>query len=232
MANHIVTMHWNNIDPKIISCQKEVFRFFGHEIKQVSAHGVEHGKFIDETMESLNENDSILLLDIDCFPLNPNVIDRAFQHARDGGLFGCAQTANHIDAEKIYVGPMFMCLSKQTWKAIGSPSAQLNLRQDVGQSFSDNAAQANKKIELLFPTIYILPKWRLGNSHLFGIGTFYEGDVFHLFESHVSPYQFILEEVARSICSGAEVDYFGLMKRAKFVSHFEGIFKTARRFGF
>lgn len=100
MANHIVTMHWDNIDPKIISCQKEVFRFFDCEIKQISAHG---------------------------------------------------------------------------------------------------------------------------------IGTFYEGEVFHLFESHASPYQFVMDEVAHSICSGAAVDYFARMKRARFVSYFEGVFKATKR---
>jgi hypothetical protein len=67
---------------------------------------------------------------------------------------------------------------------------------------------------MLYPWGCIVPKWRLGDVALYGVGTFYRGGVFHLFESRLTPYSYILFEVAEAVCANLQVDFRALMLRA------------------
>ena len=72
-----------------------------------------------------------------------------------------------------------------------------------------------------------MPNWRLGDVGLYGVGTFYRGGVFHLFESRSTPFAFILFDVAEAVLADREIDYSALMKRAL---NTRGDQKWARRF--
>ena len=212
--DRIVSLYWNNIDPRIVDAQRRVFAHFGLAIDQRERTGVQHGDFLDAYMADLGEDDVALIVDIDCFPLNRDVVDRAFAAAREGRIFGCAQSTNHIDPDRLYVAPMFMAISRCTWDRLGRPSFRSDARNDVAQALHDQAVAAGIEVEMLDPWACVAPKWRLGDVALFGIGTFYRGGVFHLFESRQKGYAFILLEVAEATIAGRRIDLIALVDRA------------------
>jgi len=226
-AERIVALYWDNIDPRIVEAQRAVFAHFGYAIDQRERTRVNHGDFLDAFMAELAEDDVALLTDIDCFPLNREIVERAFAAARDGRIFGCAQSTNHVDPDRLFVAPMFMALSRRTWEALGRPSFKPDAQNDVAQKLNDIAAARGVEIEMLLPWACIVPKWRLGDVGLYGVGTFYRGGVFHLFESRWTPFAFILFDVAQAVLTDRAIDYAALMMRAL---NTRGDQKWARRF--
>ena len=199
---------------RVVAAQARVFAHFGLAIEQCERTKLDHGVFLDGYMESLGEDDAALFLDVDCFPLNREIVDKAFAAAHAGRLMGCAQSANHIDPDEIYAAPMFLALSKKTWDALGRPSFVGDAGADVAQRLNRVAREAGVGVDLLYPWASIVPKWRLADVALYGIGTFYRGGVFHLFEGRSTPFAFILFDVAEAVCADRPIDYQALMLRA------------------
>ncbi|MDE3174643.1 MAG: hypothetical protein KGM15_00850 [Pseudomonadota bacterium] len=225
--DRIVALYWDNIDPRIVKAQAEVFAHFGYAIDQRERTGLNHGDFLDAYMAELGADDVALLMDIDCFPLNREIVERAFAAARAGGIFGCAQSAGHIDPDRLYVAPMFMAIAKRTWEALGRPSFKPDAQNDVAQRLNDAARERGVTIEMLNPFGAVVPKWRLGDVGFYGVGTFYRGGVFHLFESRWTPFAFLLFEVADAVLHDRPIDHAALMARALGA---RGDPKWARRF--
>jgi hypothetical protein len=180
----VVTFANRMIDRTIIRTQKEMFARIGIDIRQSLAEGVSHDRWIDAVMTQLDAAETVLFVDIDCFADNRAVVDEAVTFARHGGLFGCAQAANHLDGPRSdYAGPMFLCIAKQTWLDIGSPSARADDEFDVCARWSAAATRSGVPVRLLRPTSVAIPLWSLTGGEPFGIGTWYEGGIFHLFEA-------------------------------------------------
>ena len=227
MSDRIVALYWDNIDPRVVEAQRAVFAHFGYEIDQRERTGLNHGDFLDAYMAELGPDDCALLTDIDCFPLNGEIVARAFAAAREGAIFGCAQSTNHIDPDRLFVAPMFMAISRKTWDGLGRPSFRPDARNDVAQKLHDVARARGISIEMLYPWGAIVPKWRLGDVGLYGLGTFYQGGVFHLFESRWTPFAFLLFDVAEAVLADRPIDYSALMTKAL---NTRGRQKWARRF--
>jgi hypothetical protein len=212
--DRIVSLYWDNIDPRLIGAQRDVFAHFGFDIDQRERTGLNHGDFLDGYMTEIGEDDIALLMDIDCFPLNREIVDRAFAAARAGRIFGCAQSTSHVDPDRLFVAPTFMAISRRTWDGLGRPSFRPDATNDVAQRLNELATAAGIDTEMLYPWGCIVPKWRLGEIALYGIGTFYLGGVFHLFESRKTPFSFILYDVAEAVLNDRPVDYLDLMEKA------------------
>ena len=212
--DRIVSLYWDNIDPRIIRAQRDVFAHFGFDIDQRERTGLNHGDFLDGYMTEIAEDDIALLMDIDCFPLNREIVDRAFAAARAGRIFGCAQSMSHVDPDRLFVAPTFMAISRRTWDGLGRPSFRPDATNDVAQRLNELATAAGVDTEMLYPWGCIVPKWRLVEIALYGIGTFYRGGVFHLFESRKTPFSFILYDVAEAVLNDRPVDYLDLMEKA------------------
>jgi hypothetical protein len=213
--DRIVALYWDNIDPRTVKAQRDVFAHFGYAVDQRERTGVNHADFLDAYMADLEADDVALLTDIDCFPLNGEIVARAFAAAREGRIFGCAQSTNHIDPDRIYVAPMFMAIAKRTWETLGRPSFRSDEQNDVAQRLNEVAEAQGVEIERLYPWASIVPKWRLADVGLYGLGTFYNGGVFHLFESRHTPFSFILFDVADAVLRDLPIDYATLMSRAQ-----------------
>jgi len=213
-VDRIVSPYWDNIDPRVVRAQRDVFAHFGLAIDQRERTGIDHGDFLDGYLAEIGEDDVALLMDIDCFPLNREIVDRAFAAARAGRIFGCAQSTNHIDPDRVFVAPMFMAIARRTWNALGRPSFRPDARNDVAQRLNEIAVAAGILVERLDPWGCIVPKWRLADIGLYGIGTFYRGGVFHLFESRWTPFGFILFDVAEAVVNDRPIDYLALMQKA------------------
>ncbi len=225
--NRIVALYWDNVDPRIVAAQRDVFAHFGYAIEQRERTGVNHGDFLDGFMAELREDDVALLTDIDCFPLNREIVSQAFAAARAGKIFGCAQSTNHIDPDRLFVAPMFMAISQRTWDVLGRPSFTPDAENDVAQKLNEIARAGGVEIEMLNPWAAIVPKWRLGDIGLYGLGTFYRGGVFHLYESRSTPFDFLLFDVAQAVLADRPIDYAALMAKALDT---RGSQKWARRF--
>ncbi len=210
----IVALYWDNVDPRIVAAQRAVFAHFGYAIDQRERTGVNHGDFLDAYMAELGNDDVALLTDIDCFPLNREIVARAFAAARGGAILGCAQASNHVDPDRLFVAPMFMAISRRTWDTLGRPSFKPDARNDVAQALNEVARAGGVPIEMLHPWGAIVPKWRLGDVGLYGLGTFYHGGVFHLFESRKTPFAFLLFDVAEAVLADRPIDYPALMEKA------------------
>ena len=212
--DRIVSLYWDNIDPRVVKTQRDVFAHFGLAIDQRERTGVDHGDFLDGYMAEIGEDDVALLVDIDCFPLNREIVERAFAAARAGRIFGCAQSTGHVDPDRLFVAPMFMTISRRTWEGLGRPSFRPDSSHDVAQRLNEVAAAADVEIEMIYPWGCIVPKWRLGEIALYGIGTFYRGGVFHLFESRKTPFSYVLFDVAEAVLNDRPIDYIALMQKA------------------
>jgi hypothetical protein len=212
--DRIVSLYWDNIDPRVVKAQREVFAHFGFVIDQRERTGLDHGDFLDGYLAEIAEDDVALLMDIDCLPLNREIVERAFAAARAGRIFGCAQSTGHVDPDRLFVAPMFMAISRRVWDRLGRPSFRPDSSHDVAQRLNEIAAAAGVEIEMIYPWGCIVPKWRLGEIALYGIGTFYRGGVFHLFESRKTPFSYVLYDVAEAVLNDRPIDYVGLMQKA------------------
>ncbi|CAM8388134.1 hypothetical protein MCEET85_00865 [Candidatus Methylopumilus planktonicus] len=209
-------MYWNNVDLEIVVMQQKVFSFLGLKLQQLERTGQKHGEFLNEQLKTARLNDVLIFVDIDCVVMNAEVVYKAANFAKKGGIWGCSQVANHLeDSFHAYAGPMFHAISKKTWLKMGSPSYSADKYNDIGQNITRQAQLKNINIYLARPLYSLIPKWPHGKDYLFGIGTFYECGVFHLFESRKGVFNKLFKIVGDSIISRKDINYLELTNIAR-----------------
>ena len=238
MATRIHSMYWDNIVSWIPEIQASVFRELGLEVTQHNATGTAHGDWLDAILDSSGREDVVLFVDIDCFPLNQEIVERAFSSAKEGRIVGAAQTANHLaDSSMLYAAPSFLCLSIDTWVALDRVSLAVSAENDAAMALTRAARDSGRELDLLMPTFVCCPKWPLGRYGATGFGTFYASEVFHLFQSRDNEaYDFALTYVAECILTKRDIDYIELHRRMNSVSmrfreKFTSAEKRLRRLG-
>lgn len=189
MLTRIVSFYQGNIPNSILRAQAAVFEKFGHKIEQVLTAS-DHGAAIDHYVRSV-QFDVLLIFDVDCIPLDAQVIPDAIEAvARHPCIYGIRQNANHLPGTPDYVAPAFVCFSRDTFKALGSPSFRSSLKGDVGSQLTYNALNPGLLRSLLQPSIEVrflnvtdavVPKWFLSDRTPYGLGTNYEHKIFHAF---------------------------------------------------
>ncbi|MEH2922766.1 hypothetical protein ACFFL1_12725 [Samsonia erythrinae] len=216
----IYSFYWDNIDLRLVDAQRKVFESFGFKIEQHHRHGMDHGLWIEEVLNSAEENEIIIIVDIDCIPLNLEAVQKAIAIADNGGIFGCAQSANHIDYRYIYAAPMFCAIKAKTWQSLGCPSLQADENFDVGGRMTSIAAQKGINIEMAYPSHSAVPKWLLGDKYIYGLFTIYNNSFLHLFESRKKYLIDCFVDLSIEIVSGIEpIDYKKYIIRAADESH-------------
>lgn len=209
-------MHWKNINPEVVAMQRRVMIKLGYEIDQQLADRKAHADWLQEQLEGAPEDAILLFLDIDAFPTNRDVVERAFAAAEAGRIFGVAQTANHVPKRNvIYAAPSFLAVSKRTWLQLGKPSMRANAELDAGMGLSLAAFEQRVPVDILGVSFVCVPRWPLADKGAVGIGTFYDqGSVFHLFQSRTERgYREALAHVAQSVIDSKPIDYLGLFER-------------------
>jgi hypothetical protein len=206
-------MYWDNIDPRIIEAQAKIFSYFGYPIEQVEKTGLDHGDWMDSVMEDLAEEETILFVDIDCIPTKKSAIEKAIDAARQGKFYGVAQVANHKDKTHIYISPVYMCLSKASWRAMGSPSFKETDISDAGQNVTRVAEKLGFPLEMSMTTGCLKPMWNLADVGLYGIGTFYQSGLFHLFQARKQRNIKWFLRVVEQVLSGETLNPMALQKR-------------------
>ncbi|MGB8279239.1 MAG: hypothetical protein WCF20_15085 [Methylovirgula sp.] len=183
MNGGLFSLYWDNIDERIVRNQKNIFDHFKIPIKQHRIDGLDHGEWMDWVM-SFYDMDVILFVDIDCVPLNAEIVMQSLEKAANGILFGAMGCANHLDPGRVFAAPFWCAINRHQWIGVNRPSAKANRICDVAQNWTDAFGMSRQKIEFLPVTDCEQPKWNLPDvPTAFGIGTTYGHAVYHLFES-------------------------------------------------
>jgi hypothetical protein len=196
-----VSFHNGNVSGDLVRAQKAVFDHFGRKDHLQIHTELPHGAAIDEYLNT-RFWDEIAIFDIDCIPMNPVILLEAEEKAKEGRLFGIEQSANHLGNER-YVGAPFICFGRSLWESIGKPSFKETKTEDVAGFVTRCAYWNQKKVEYLSPIACEEPRWKLPDGTVFGLGTTYEGYIYHAFESrfqHGSTSRFI--EKCKEVING------------------------------
>ena len=184
----IITVYNDLISNVITEGQRKVFEDFGEKIIQIKPEtwkGHAHG--VDNYLKN-NEWDHVIVVDIDCIPLNKNVIKEAREWVMNNiGLYSVAQNANHLPDSLDYASPAFIAFSRKTYEELGEPSFSCNPNGitpwDIGGELTHRAREKNITVKLMYPSNVEIPKWKFKDGRMFGNGTTYEDKIYHHFES-------------------------------------------------
>lgn len=201
------TLHWDNVDTRILESHKKVFNHFDIEIEYTNMN-INHGLWMTSVCRN-TISDVYVFFEIDCVPLNKKVVDDCIKYAVENNSFiGSAQVSNHIYPKThVYVAPCFLTLSRNCYYDLGMPSFHVTNRSDTAEELSYAAEQFGKRYKCLYPTKFDgIPKndgvWRLSNYGYYGIGTLYENKIYHLFESRWGDHIDLFEKRCNQIIEG------------------------------
>ena len=180
----IITVYTENVPNQVVEGQRKVFEEFGERIIQISPdEWLSHPHAIDAHLKN-NEWDHAIVFDIDCIPLNKDVVKDAREWVLNNiGLYSVAQNPNHIPNAADYASPAFIAFSRKTYEELGEPSFHEHVQWDVGGEFTHRAREKNIPVKLMYPSHVEIPKWKFKDGRVFGTGTTYEGKIYHHFQS-------------------------------------------------
>lgn len=186
MAIKFTSLYWKNVNHDLLKAQKDIFKFFGIDIDQQLHDQLDHGLWMNDQLRNLDDQDILVIVDIDCIPLNHDILKRAVAIAEEGGILGCAQVANHLETKDfIYAAPCFLAIKGRTYRELDSPNMCPTNSYDAGGYLTFIAQKKKVPVHLVYPTSTAVPKWVLSNNCVYGLFTIYEDSILHLFESRL-----------------------------------------------
>lgn len=199
-------LYWNN-NRQVQEIHKSVMDHFGIPVNYYNLDGMNHWQWIEEVLKS-DPSDIIGFIDVDCVPTNEHIVNKSIEYVTKNNTFiGLAQSANHINnGIRISAVPTFYFISKEFWTAIGSPTYSPTSLGDIGEYVCYLAEKFGYNYKALYPLRYEENshegEWKLGNYGKFGIGTYYSGGIYHLFQSRFSKYDQIFKKRCHEIIQG------------------------------
>ena len=203
MASAVVlTINFGTLDGVIEAQAKVVNAFLPPDCDFVQWFSGDHSYGID-TFLRRDKHEVVVLLDIDCIPLNREILPQMIAKAREGILVGCVQRANHIEnGQHLYAGPCGTAFSRELYDRIGRPSFAATERGDVGEELTYGCERLGIPVELLWPTHVVSPRWHLRDGKMFGNGTTYANALYHAFEIGIGLTRQMFLEKCREVLSG------------------------------
>lgn len=184
------SFHWDNFSPDILKAHKDVMAHLGLNV-QYTQKNIPHGQWLDEIMANASAP-VIAIIEPDLIPLNLGIVLQAIEYVSTYDTFlGCAQVSNHIGtASHIFASPAFFFITLSCYEKLGKPSFMPNKQGDVAEALTFAAEEKGIRFKTLFPTHYEKAPsegcWGLGSYGFYGIGTVFEHQVYHLFQSRTS----------------------------------------------
>jgi hypothetical protein len=190
MKTTIVTTYQKNVPVAIVNAWAEVVNTFlprgwfveavpyTPKVDDVSPHGTILNKWLKTT-----NTDCVVVMDVDCIPLNMDAFLRLQMHHIDA-LVGCAQRANHLDNNyHVYAAPCCMAFAMETYEKYGRPTFCKGNYWDVGEMLTFVWQRKGEEVALLYSTSCEVPKWSLNEdfAQRYGLGTTYSGLFYHAF---------------------------------------------------
>jgi hypothetical protein len=208
MSKNAIFSYFNfQINPEIAHYQQPVVsklvKDIGIDYHPLQYNAKDGDMYPDQVIDyGLNElfynqkYDNVLVLDIDCIPLDQAALTRVFYLASRGTLVGNVQRSHYINNdEHLFVGSSCMCINKQVYEQLGKPSMSPTSRGDIGEEFVYRADELGVPVEFFYPhsyeaSPYGVTSWALkGDLPHYGIGTTFGDDrprFYHLFESRTN----------------------------------------------
>ena len=182
----IVSLHWQNMNDRIVWGQGNVFKKFNIPITQHCIDGLDHADWMQWVTDT-STVPLILFVDVDCIITDPKKVSYWVTKAANGALVGNIQSTNHLGAEvakKTFAAPSFMVVNKNVYEQLDKPSFKASPHGDVGQLLTDTWRFRSIPVHLIPVTHFEQPKWALaGVPDSYGIGTTFGDCNYHLFES-------------------------------------------------
>ncbi len=171
-----------NIPLPVVNYQKKVFQLFNLPLVQV-IENIPHALFMERILRE-SKADYIIFFDIDAIPLRKESVYILLEELQSGySLAGAVQTANQFDSGRnSYIGPFFMGIHKSVYSTLGFPLLSESDENDVAGVLTKLALLKNLRIKYWVPTEVELPEWNLYRLGRFGLGTTYNGLVYHAFQ--------------------------------------------------
>jgi hypothetical protein len=193
MNHKIVSFYHKHLNPEITNLQKKIFSKLEIDLIQYEFEGT-HGSAINDFLKN-NDWDLITLFDVDCIPLNKNVIDNVRPLIDDNTIYGNAQISNSFP----YAAPSFVSFNRKTYEDCPHKNFEgmfypnehgSHVEADCGEVFVKECLRIGKKQILSYPKSVIEKKWYYpGNdsypSFEYGNGTFFDNDTFHCFQIRI-----------------------------------------------
>lgn len=186
----IHSLYWDNSKDLFIQ-NKRVCDHFELPVNYYNLNGVRHGTWMDEVLK-LSDSDIIGFFDIDCVPTNKEIIKQAINYCvKNNSFIGIAQASNHIPpSSHIFAAPAFFFITKSCYLSLDCPSFCETNRSDVAQEVSYRAEELSKPYKAIYPKYFEKPStegvWKLGNYGKFGVGTYFNGGIYHLYQGRFS----------------------------------------------
>jgi len=204
MNVEIHTLAWPNTDAKLVKAHTDVCKHLGIDVVYTMGM-LPHGAWMSEVMSN-STADVVGFLDIDCIPTNKQVVDDAVSYCEQTKSFvGIAQASNHIlPCSHIFAAPAFFFMWRETWETLQRPTfSEVPDLADVAENVSYAAEIAGLRYKTLFPTHYTKDAdegpWHLHTYGVYGIGTHFEGGVFHLYQARMNNNVDLFVETAKNI---------------------------------
>jgi len=189
MKVELHSLYWKNTS-EIQESHKKVMEHFEIPVNYHCVDGADHGTFCDHIMNDC-QSEICGIIDIDCIPTNKEAIPKMIDWVvKNGSFIGLAQTANHIQP-RTHISAVVTCsfISKNFYNQIGRPSFKPNYRSDVSEELSYRADELGITYRAIYPRRYEKDategRWRLNNYGYFGIGTYYDIGIYHLYQSRM-----------------------------------------------
>ena len=201
------TLYWPNTDPEIVRSHSDVMKHHGIDVNY-TIQPYPHGAWMDAVMQQM-DTDIVCFFDIDCVPTNKEIFDKCIEWVSESKSFvGISQVSNHIKpCSHIFAAPAFFVMWRDTWMKMNQPSFLENPRCDVGENVSYQAEMLGIKYKTLFPThFHFRPEgesWFLHSYGEYGIGTHFEGGIFHLYQGRHPQNQELFKRVCSEIIDGS-----------------------------
>lgn len=201
------TLYWPNTEGAIVKAHSDVMKHLGIDVCYTIEQR-DHGQWMDAVMDNV-DSDIVCFFDIDCVPTNMKVFDEAVAWVdKNKSFLGIAQASNHIKpCSHIFAAPAFLMIWRDAWKKLQKPTFAAVPWGDVAENVSYAAEMAGLRYKTLMPTHYYKrpenERWYLHSYGEYGIGTHFEGGIFHLYQGRLPQNQKLFKKVCKSIIDGS-----------------------------
>ena len=204
MNVEIYTLAWPDTNPDMIKAHSDVCKHLGVDVNY-TIQRLPHGLWMNELLIN-SKADVVGFLDIDCVPTNKRVVEEAIAYCVENKSFvGIAQASNHIPPKShIFAAPAFFFIWRDTWTKLGNPTfSEVPDLADVAENVSYAAEMADIRYKTLYPVFYTKEPdegaWHLHTYGKYGIGTYFEEGVYHLYEARMNNNVELFLDVAKNI---------------------------------
>jgi len=206
MNVEIHTLAWPNTDPRMIKAHSDVCKHLGLDVAY-TLREVNHGQWMNYILDN-SKADVVGFLEIDCIPTNMQIVEQSIAYCAQNKTFvGASQASNHIPPKShIYAAPCFHFIWRETWNKLQKPTYSEVPHGDTAENVSYAAEMAGLRYKTLFPTHYTKTPdegpWHLHTYGVYGIGTHFEGGVYHLYQARMNNNVELFVDTAKQIMDG------------------------------